>query len=125
MNPDEANIVEEYDDDDMFEDEEEGVKLLDNGDSDYDSEFLEQESVLERLAALVDIIPPTVRQRVSNAFSSTLSLGYGTGKMVGSGLWILCTAGLLVMLPISLELERDAMAIQQEFQQRGVQQEAN
>jgi import receptor subunit TOM22 len=114
----ENQAITEFDDDEMFEDEIDAH-------SDSDSEFLEEESLLERIGALVDIVPPTTRQRIANAVGNTVSFGFGLGKTVGSGLWILCTGALLVVLPVSLELERDAMAIQQEFQQRGVQQEAN
>jgi import receptor subunit TOM22 len=111
-------VIEEIDDDDMFEDEDIDQELLVE---DEDDDFLEEESVLERLAALVDIVPPTTRQKIVNTIGDTVSLSWGIGQTIGSGLWVLCTGALLILLPVGLELERDAMAIQQEYQQRGVQ----
>ncbi|KAJ3313488.1 hypothetical protein HDV04_001917 [Boothiomyces sp. JEL0838] len=85
---------------------------------DSDDDYLEEESLLERLAALVDIIPPTTRARVSNAVSNGVSVGFGLGKLAGSGLWVLTTAALLVFLPVGLELEREQVAFQQEQQRQ-------
>jgi import receptor subunit TOM22 len=105
------------DSDGDYEDIEESQKLIENVDSD-DEDFIEDESIIERIAALVDIVPPTTRQRIYNCAGSTLNTGIRIGKTIGSGLWVLATGALLVLLPVSLELERDAMAVQQDYQMR-------
>ena len=74
------------------------------------------ESILERVTALIDIVPPLTRYYIANQVSSTFNTTFSLLKTIGSGLWVLSTAALLVGLPAGLELERDAMAIQQEFQ---------
>ena len=79
-----------------------------------DDEF--DESIIERVAALVDIVPPLARQQISSTVSTGFSYTLSLAKSIGSGLWVLATAALLVGLPAGLELERDAMAIQQEYQ---------
>lgn len=104
--------IPEDDNDDQFEDEAEQIVL-------YEDDFLDNESLLERLGALVDIVPPTFRQQVVNSAYTSVSLGFTLGKTVGSAAWIISTALLLVYLPLSLELERDSMALQLENQMRG------
>ena len=79
-----------------------------------DDEF--DESILERIAALKDVVPPMVRQQITSTINTSCSYTFSFVKSIGSGLWVLATAALLVGLPAGLELERDAMAIQQEFQ---------
>jgi hypothetical protein len=91
-----------------------GQKLIGDYDSD-EEEYLAEESIFERLAALIDIVPPTTRARISNVVDSTISVGFGIGSLVGNGLWVVVTGALLVVLPISMELEKEAMLIQQEF----------
>lgn len=90
--------------------------------SDLDGE----ESFYERLTALVDIVPPTTRQKISSSVSKTAGILKGTGKVVGNLVWIVTTSALLIGLPLALSLEDEAKIVAQEkeilAQQQGQQQ---
>jgi len=90
--------------------------------SDVDGE----ESFYERLAALVDIVPPTTRNKISSRFSQTTDILKKTGKVLGNIVWIVTTSALLVGLPLALSLEDEAKIVAQEkemlAQQQGAQQ---
>ncbi|KAI8622417.1 mitochondrial outer membrane translocase complex, subunit Tom22 [Chytriomyces sp. MP71] len=78
-----------------------------------DDEF-EQETFFERIAALVDIVPPTQRHAVYKSVSQALSTGFSVSQFAGKGLWVIATSALLVLMPVALEIERESFAIQQE-----------
>lgn len=106
----------------------------DDEEDEFEKDDVLKESVLERIAALVDIVPPTTRVSIGNSISNStraafrlgmmsvhsswLLTGCFVGKSLGSGLWMLATASLLVILPVSLELERDSITIQEAQQMR-------
>ncbi|KAG9315916.1 mitochondrial import translocase subunit Tom22 [Chiua virens] len=83
------------------------------------------ESLYDRLSALVDIVSPTTRQSISASVSKTSSFIKKTGRVVGNIVWIVTTSALLVGLPLALSLEDEAKVVQQEqemlAQQQGVQ----
>ncbi|KAJ3207902.1 mitochondrial import receptor protein [Entophlyctis luteolus] len=83
----------------------------------FDNDIL-NETVLERLAALVDIVPATTRQRIASTMSLAVSSAKAAGAVVGKGVWVIATAALLVAVPVALEVEREGFAIGQENQQR-------
>ncbi|KAI8913401.1 mitochondrial outer membrane translocase complex, subunit Tom22 [Gorgonomyces haynaldii] len=83
---------------------------------------IEDETILERIAALVDVIPPTTRARIYASTQDTLSVAKGVVGGLGTGLWILVTVSLQVVVPVVLELEREQQAIQQEHQRTQAQQ---
>ena len=89
------------------------------------SELDGEESFYERLAALVDIVPPTTRHKISTRFSKTTGFIKTTGKVVGNIVWIVTTSALLVGLPLALSLEDEAKIVAQEkemlAQQQGAQ----
>jgi import receptor subunit TOM22 len=84
------------------------------------------ESVYDRLSALVDIVPPTTRQALAASLAKTTALVRKTGRVVGNVVWIVTTSALLVGLPLALSLEDEAKIVQQEqemlAQQQGAQQ---
>lgn len=96
----------------------------DDEDDDDEDESLEDESLLERLAALMDIVPPVARAKAWIALSDAGSFSWSLAQTAGSGLWILSTGLLLTLLPVALELERERAVIDQEQQQRIQQQQA-
>ncbi|KAF5338892.1 hypothetical protein D9611_008766 [Ephemerocybe angulata] len=83
------------------------------------------ESIFDRVAALVDIVPPTTRHSISSKVSKTASVVKKTGKVFGNLVWIVTTSALLVVLPLALALEDDAKLAAQERemmeQQQGAQ----
>ncbi|KAI0923235.1 hypothetical protein AcV7_005807 [Taiwanofungus camphoratus] len=84
-----------------------------------------EESFYERIAALVDIVPPTTRHKISTRFSKAAGFVKSSAKLVGNLVWIVTTSALLVGLPLALSLEDEAKIVQQEkemlAQQQGAQ----
>ena len=87
------------------------------------------ESVFDRVAALVDIVPPSTRHSIATKVSKTASVFKKTSKVVGNLVWIVTTSALLVVLPLALALEDDAKLAAQERemleQQQGAQASPN
>ncbi|KAI5120762.1 hypothetical protein M0805_004726 [Coniferiporia weirii] len=86
----------------------------------------EAETLYDRVAALVDIIPPTTRYSIANRISKTASTLKRASKLAGNVVWIVTTSALLVGLPLALSLEDEAKIVAQEkemlAQQAGAQQ---
>ncbi|KAG8682745.1 mitochondrial import receptor protein [Ceratobasidium sp. 428] len=85
----------------------------------------ERETIAERLAALVDIVPPATRHSISTRLSNAASVAKKVGKIGGNIIWVVTTSALLVGLPLALALEDEAKIVQQEkemlAQQQGAQ----
>jgi len=90
------------------------------------SDLSADETLYDRITALVDIVPPTTRQKISNKFSSAASFVKKSGKLMGNVVWVVTTSTLLVGLPLALILEDEAKIVAQEqemlAQQQGAQQ---
>ena len=106
----EINSIDEINDDDYTD--------VGSEESDAESVVDIDESILERLAALVDIIPPVTRVKALQALEDVGAWTAGAFRFVGSGLWIISTASLLTLFPLALEMEREGAVIEQEVQQR-------
>ncbi|KAJ3412386.1 mitochondrial import receptor protein [Chytridiales sp. JEL 0842] len=102
---------------DSAEEDDDDEGSLDDDSDDDDDEFL-NETFADRVAALIDIIPPTTRVRTVQAVQNTVSAVVSAATMAGKGAWVLTTSSLLVLLPLMLEIERETFAIQQENAQR-------
>ncbi|GBB91941.1 hypothetical protein RclHR1_01940018 [Rhizophagus clarus] len=83
---------------------------------DSDSEDLE-ESILERVLALRDIIPEDTRESLSNKISTIMSFGVKSARLIGNGAWILTTSALLIFMPLAYEIEREHAFDQMENEQ--------
>ncbi|ESK94939.1 mitochondrial import receptor subunit tom22 [Moniliophthora roreri MCA 2997] len=94
--------------------------------SSVESDLSADETFFDRVSALVDIVPPTTRHKISNRISSTAKFLKTTGKVVGNIVWVVTTSALLVGLPMALILEDEAKIVAQEQemqeQQAGAQQ---
>jgi import receptor subunit TOM22 len=94
--------------------------------SSVSSDSPQSESIVERIAALVDIVPPETRQNISSKLAATSSILKTSGKVIGNVVWIVTTTALLVGLPLILILEDEAKIVNEEknmmAQQQGVQQ---
>jgi len=94
--------------------------------SSVSSELSADESLFDRLAALVDIVPPTTRHSISSRLSKAATFVKRGGKIAGNVIWVVTTSALLVALPLALTLEDEAKAVamEQELleQQQGQQQ---
>ncbi|KAJ2719841.1 mitochondrial import receptor subunit Tom22 [Coemansia sp. Benny D115] len=97
----------------------------------YDSDFDEEddddyldESLLERIAALKDIIPSEHRRSISNTIQSVGSWGAFGLSLVGKLGWVFTTSALLVVFPLAIESDREKMMQQWEAEQQGAAQGA-
>ncbi|KAK0449255.1 uncharacterized protein ARMOST_10688 [Armillaria ostoyae] len=94
--------------------------------SSVSSELSADETIFDRIAALVDIVPPTARHSISSRVSKTASFVKKSGKFFGNIVWVVTTSALLVALPLALSLEDEAKIVAQEKemleQQQGAQQ---
>jgi len=79
------------------------------------SNHIESESILDRLYALVDIIPPAKRDSIARV-AGWVKRG---GKFAGNALWVVTTSALLVGLPLALSLEDEAKIIAHERELEG------
>ncbi|KAI9103193.1 mitochondrial import receptor subunit Tom22-domain-containing protein [Phlyctochytrium arcticum] len=125
--------LEEDDSDSQYEDEEEDALIVTKGldndfgfddDDEEEEDDLVDESLLERISALVDVIPPTTRQRVVSSVKNVVRTTWTAAEWAGSAAWVVATAAMLVGLPVALELEREQFVFQQEAQMRAQQQQA-
>ncbi|KAH9060482.1 mitochondrial import translocase subunit Tom22 [Lactarius vividus] len=94
--------------------------------SSVDSNSPGDESILDRISALKDIVPPTTRHSILSKVSRTASLFKRTTKIAGNVIWVVTTSALLIGLPLALILEDEAKVVAQEnemsAQQQGAQQ---
>lgn len=93
------------------------------------SDIDENETIFQRIAALVDIVPPTTRYKIYTRAAQTASTLKSVGKLAGNIIWVVTTSALLVGLPLALSLEDEAKIVAQEkellSQQQGAQQVRN
>lgn len=127
-----VSLAEEEEDDDEYETDDGAeettttsqkaiVPVLDDDEEDDD---LEDESLLDRIKALGDIIPLETRAKVWESVESLLSWGYYTGRFVGSAAWILTTGAMILVLPAAIELDKEVATLAQENQARMQQMQA-
>ncbi|KAJ2515277.1 mitochondrial import receptor subunit Tom22 [Coemansia sp. RSA 1939] len=96
------------DEKDEHGEEEDGIE------SDFeDDEDVFDESLLERLAALKDIVPASQRNAVASAVG-TVAKWSGIGASIAGKLaWVFTTSALLVVFPLALESDREKMMMEQ------------
>ena len=94
--------------------------------SSVDSDSPVDESLLDRISALKDIVPPTTRHSIAAKVSKSASVFKRTTKILGNVIWVVTTSALLIGLPLALILEDEAKVVAQEnemlAQQQGAQQ---
>ncbi|SCU80305.1 LAMI_0B01662g1_1 [Lachancea mirantina] len=79
-----------------------------------DDEFDEEETMLERLYALKDIVPPKQRQTISRFFDFTASTIRSTFSKGGNLVWAVTTSALLLGVPLSLSILGEQQLIEME-----------
>lgn len=80
------------------------------------------ESLIDRLSALRDIIPPKARAKISSISSTIASATSSTINYSGKGLWVIATSVLLLGIPYALALGEEQQYMEEE-RQRAVMQE--
>ena len=79
-----------------------------------DQEIQVSESLLDRVAALVDIIPPSTRSKISNTSSSIASFTSSALSFTGKGLWVVSTSVLLLGIPYALAFGQEQEIMERE-----------
>ncbi|KAI8854035.1 mitochondrial import receptor subunit Tom22-domain-containing protein [Chytridium lagenaria] len=90
----------------------------DDEDLSDDDDDITNETLAERLYALVDVIPYSKRRAAYVAIENTISTTFSLARTAGKGIWIIATGALLIALPVALEIEREHFAMSQESAQR-------
>lgn len=84
----------------------------------------EAESIIERIAGITDSLPLQSFAKLYNFSLDSVDLTFRAVQSIGSVAWVLVTSGLLLAVPVALEIEREGFIVQQETQQRVQQQQA-
>lgn len=80
----------------------------------------EDETLLERIIGLNEMFPETLRHTVSSTVSRSLSCikwMFSTGRTVS---WFVCSTAAILVLPISLETERQQYKEEMKRQERNI-----
>ncbi|KAJ1923637.1 mitochondrial import receptor subunit Tom22 [Tieghemiomyces parasiticus] len=104
---------EDYTDVSGSEYDEEGSELGSDLDDDED-DYYEEESLLDRITALKDIIPLSQRTAMSNFVSTMVNTGCSSINLFGKVAWVLSTSALVLLVPLALESEKDQALAQYE-----------
>ncbi|KAF2486149.1 mitochondrial outer membrane translocase complex, subunit Tom22 [Neohortaea acidophila] len=92
--------------------------------SSVDDEDTLDESLLDRVAALKDIVPPTYRKRISTLSSTGYSWASRALSLSGKTLWVVSTSALLLGVPWALAFSEEQQVQEMEKEMR-MQQSAN
>ncbi|KAJ2188703.1 mitochondrial import receptor subunit Tom22, partial [Coemansia sp. RSA 353] len=99
----------DYDSDSQYTtDSESSLSVHENVDSDFEDDYMD-ESLLERIAALKDIVPIEQRHAVSRLASQVAYWGDFGMRLMGKLSWVVTTSALLVVLPLAYETDKDKM----------------
>ncbi|KAK4632006.1 Mitochondrial import receptor subunit tom22 [Fulvia fulva] len=92
--------------------------------SDVEDDDALDESLLDRIYALKDIVPPTYRKHLSNAASTGYSWASTGLSLSGKTLWVVSTSALLLGVPWALAFSEEQQVQEMEREMR-MQQSAN
>jgi len=85
-----------------------------------DDDDVEDETILERIQALSEMFPESLRNASSKCCELTISTSLGAWSKGKSLMWILLSSATVLILPIILESERASVHEQQEQQRRQI-----
>jgi len=88
--------------------EEEQIELVD------DAAEIEAETIVDRVIALKQIVPPSIRYSSSNAYSML----FAASKVVGNLGWIVVTTFLICGVPALLNYEQEQLLLEYEAQMK-------
>lgn len=109
----------EYDSDDNGSD----VISISSVDDDQvdDAAAIANETIQDRLFALRDMVPPSVRLDAVRKYTRAREWVVKGGLWAGNAVWVVTTSALLVGLPLALAIEDEARIVQQEKELQGQQ----
>jgi mitochondrial import receptor subunit TOM22 len=129
------DLSEERNEDDLFHDPlrdiysrmtYQATEATEATEAELDDEYLEHdETWLERIIALKEIVPESTRSTLSTCVRTTCSMLIKSVKCTGRWAWMASTSFLLVGLPLILEMEKEQVLFEFEaaqFQQQTAQQ---
>lgn len=79
-----------------------------------DTDLQTSETLLDRLAALVDIVPPATRAKIASTSSTIASLTGSAFSFTGKSLWVVSTSVLLLGIPYALALGQEQEIMERE-----------
>ncbi|KXS96560.1 hypothetical protein AC578_1965 [Pseudocercospora eumusae] len=123
--------LEEVPDEELYASQQGPKEDEDEWDTDSESEVSDveddeslDESLLDRVYALKDIVPPTYRKHVSNVASTGYSFVSKSASFSGKALWVISTSALLLGVPWALAFSEEQQLQEMEREMR-MQQSAN
>ena len=108
-------IKDEHWEDEGFVDEDED-EYSDTSSVHDDDDDISDETILDRIVALKDIIPEHQRLAVSRVISKTVSLGSVATYIGGKAVYIAITSILMLGIPYALAVEEEKAIAEQERQ---------
>ena len=126
-NNEDNEIIELLEEDDQFvtDDEEEDTEVFGIDEEDDEDDDLENESILDRLNAIRNnLLTYNQKKFMYNLLDTTQSVAGSLYWFLGGTAWFLATAGSIMLLPVSLELEKEQALISQDNQMRVQQAQA-
>lgn len=82
-----------------------------------DDEDLPEETFVDRVYALRDIVPPTTRTKISTTVSTVTSYTKGSLWFGGKALWVISTSALLLGVPWALAYAEEQQFVEMEKEQ--------
>ncbi|KNE72282.1 hypothetical protein AMAG_16771 [Allomyces macrogynus ATCC 38327] len=87
--------------------------------SDAESDYsVADEGLLDRIAALKDIVAPETRYAISSKVASAASFGKAAAKFLGNAAWVISTTALIMLAPLVMELEKETQMVMFEKEQQ-------
>jgi len=93
-------------------------KHTDSEISDVDDDDTLDESLLDRIAALKDIVPPSYRKNLSAAAATGYSWAAQAASLGGKTLWVVSTSALLLGVPWALAFSEEQQVQEMEREMR-------
>ncbi|KAH9812515.1 mitochondrial outer membrane translocase complex, subunit Tom22 [Melampsora americana] len=75
---------------------------------------IEDETILDRIYALKDIISPSSRATLAESWNKVSNSTKSTTKFLGNVAWVITTSMILVGLPMALSIEGESMLVAHE-----------
>jgi import receptor subunit TOM22 len=82
--------------------------------TDDEDEIPDEETLVDRISALRDIIPPTTRSYIASKVETTTSWIWSGTMFAGKTLWVVSTSALLLGVPYALAFAEEQQWVEME-----------
>ncbi|KAL7751918.1 mitochondrial import receptor subunit Tom22 [Sorochytrium milnesiophthora] len=115
-----AGVDSDFDTTDFETDASDSEAEFDDDDDDDNAAHgdVDDESFLERLSALRDVVSPHTRYEIGRRAGQVYALGKWVTSALGKTAWVLSTSALIVVLPLAMELEKENALTQFDNEQK-------